>query len=188
MPTSLNGLSDVTIVKKGGVTEGSTSGASGANEVVLASDSMYIASDSAPVNASTELNQAWGNLAIGKHTLESVTTASRNIAIGNCSLKSLTTGYFEEWNTSGANIAIGEYCLENSVTGFGNIGLGYRELNADQSMMIGGNIFYDVDLFEQHQRLSMGLEARAAIIDFNYNYYQELREYLDKSYLFHLYF
>ena len=49
----------------------------------------------------------------------------------------------------------------------GNIGLGYRELNADQSMMIGGNIFYDVDLFEQHQRLSMGLEARAAIIDFN---------------------
>ena len=128
MPTSLNGLSDVTIVKKGGVTEGSTSGASGANEVVLASDSMYIASDSAPVNASTELNQAWGNLAIGKHTLESVTTASRNIAIGNCSLKSLTTGYFEEWNTSGANIAIGEYCLENSVTGFGNIGLGYETL------------------------------------------------------------
>ena len=125
MPTSLNGLTDVTIVKKGGVTEGSTSGASGANEVVLASDSMYIASDSAPVNASTELNQAWGNLAIGKHTLESVTTASRNIAIGNCSLKSLTTGYFEEWNVSGANIAIGEYCLENSVTGFGNIGLGY---------------------------------------------------------------
>ncbi len=56
----------------------------------------------------------------------------------------------------------------------GNIGLGYRELNADQSMMIGGNIFYDVDLFEQHQRLSMGLEARAAIIDFNYNYYQEI--------------
>ena len=54
----------------------------------------------------------------------------------------------------------------------GNIGLGYRELNTDQSMMIGGNIFYDVDLFEQHQRLSMGLEARAAIIDFNYNYYQ----------------
>ena len=56
----------------------------------------------------------------------------------------------------------------------GNIGLGYRELNADQSMMIGGNIFYDVDLFEQHQRLSIGLEARAAIIDFNYNYYQEI--------------
>ena len=56
----------------------------------------------------------------------------------------------------------------------GNIGLGYRELNTDQSMMVGGNIFYDVDLFEQHQRLSMGLEARAAIIDFNYNYYQEI--------------
>jgi hypothetical protein len=55
----------------------------------------------------------------------------------------------------------------------GNLGLGYRFLNSDQSMMFGANTFYDQDLSEGHKRLGAGLEARAAKLDFNYNLYQK---------------
>ena len=55
----------------------------------------------------------------------------------------------------------------------GNLGLGYRILNADQSMMFGANTFYDQDLEESHKRVGLGFEAKAAILDFNYNLYQK---------------
>jgi len=55
----------------------------------------------------------------------------------------------------------------------GNLGLGYRVLNSDQSMMFGANTFYDQDLSEAHKRLGAGLEAKAAMLDFNYNLYQK---------------
>jgi hypothetical protein len=52
----------------------------------------------------------------------------------------------------------------------GNLGLGYRFLNADQSMMFGANTFYDQDLEEGHKRVGFGLEGKAAILDLNYNH------------------
>jgi len=56
----------------------------------------------------------------------------------------------------------------------GNLGLGYRFLNSDQSMMFGANTFYDQDLTEDHKRLGAGLEAKAAMLDFNFNLYQKI--------------
>ena len=53
----------------------------------------------------------------------------------------------------------------------GNLGLGYRFLNADQSMMFGANIFYDQDLSEEHKRVGFGLEAKASILDVSFNQY-----------------
>ena len=55
----------------------------------------------------------------------------------------------------------------------GNLGLGYRFLNSDQSMMFGANTFYDQDLEEAHKRVGLGFEAKAAMLDFNYNLYQK---------------
>ena len=55
----------------------------------------------------------------------------------------------------------------------GNLGLGYRFLNSDQSMMLGANTFYDQDLSEGHKRVGAGFEAKAAMLDFNYNLYQK---------------
>ena len=55
----------------------------------------------------------------------------------------------------------------------GNLGFGYRFLNSDQSMMFGANTFYDQDLSEDHKRVGFGLEAKASILDFNYNRYQK---------------
>ena len=55
----------------------------------------------------------------------------------------------------------------------GNLGLGYRFLTADQSMMFGANTFYDQDLEEGHKRVGFGLEGKAAILDLNYNHYQK---------------
>ncbi len=56
----------------------------------------------------------------------------------------------------------------------GNIGLGYRSLSDDKSMIFGSNIFYDTDILNGHHRLSFGLEAKAEILDFNLNIYQSL--------------
>ena len=53
----------------------------------------------------------------------------------------------------------------------GNIGIGYRFLNSDQSMMFGTNAFYDQDISEDHKRVGFGLEAKASILDFSFNQY-----------------
>ena len=55
----------------------------------------------------------------------------------------------------------------------GNLGLGYRFLNSDKSMMFGVNSFYDTDIQEGHSRISLGLEAKASILDFTLNKYQK---------------
>ena len=56
----------------------------------------------------------------------------------------------------------------------GNVGLGYRFLTEDKSMMIGFNSFYDHDLTDGHKRASIGFEARASTLDFNFNQYYPL--------------
>ena len=53
----------------------------------------------------------------------------------------------------------------------GNFGLGYRMLTDDKNYMLGSNIFYDKDLQKPHSRASIGLEAKAGILDFNFNKY-----------------
>ena len=53
----------------------------------------------------------------------------------------------------------------------GNLGLGYRVLSEDKLMMYGGNIFWDQDISEGHQRLGFGLEGKALMLDFSYNKY-----------------
>ena len=55
----------------------------------------------------------------------------------------------------------------------GNLGLGYRFLNSDKSMMFGINSFYDRDIQENHSRVSLGFEAKASILDFTFNQYQK---------------
>ena len=55
----------------------------------------------------------------------------------------------------------------------GNLGLGYRFLNTDQSMMFGVNSFYDRDITEDHSRISFGLEAKSSILDFTLNKYMK---------------
>jgi len=63
--------------------------------------------------------------------------------------------------------------INNDQRTIGNLGIGYRILNSDQSMMFGANTFYDQDLSEGHKRLGAGFEAKAAMLDFNYNLYQK---------------
>ena len=51
-----------------------------------------------------------------------------------------------------------------------NYGYGKRFLDNDKSMMTGMNLFFDYDL-EGHARTSLGLEAKASMLDFTANYY-----------------
>ena len=57
-----------------------------------------------------------------------------------------------------------------------NLGLGKRFLNSDKSIMYGLNSFIDRDLRRGHTRGSVGFEARAAILEFNYNQYLNLTD------------
>lgn len=56
----------------------------------------------------------------------------------------------------------------------GNLGLGYRFLTDDKSMLFGVNSFYDHDLHTNHKRASLGFEAKASMLDFTFNQYQKL--------------
>ena len=56
-----------------------------------------------------------------------------------------------------------------------NYGIGKRFLDNDKSMMTGMNLFFDYDL-EGHARTSLGLEAKASMLDFTANYYLGLSD------------
>jgi len=56
----------------------------------------------------------------------------------------------------------------------GNLGMGYRVLNDDKSLMLGGNIFYDRDFENDHERGSLGVEARGGNLEFNANFYEDI--------------
>jgi len=64
--------------------------------------------------------------------------------------------------------------INNSNRDIGNLGLGYRILSRDKSVMFGYNTFYDRDLTEDHSRLGLGLEVKASILDLNYNRYAKI--------------
>ncbi len=64
--------------------------------------------------------------------------------------------------------------INNSNRAIGNLGLGYRILSRDKSVMFGYNTFYDRDLTEDHSRLGLGLEVKASILDLNYNRYAKI--------------
>ena len=55
-----------------------------------------------------------------------------------------------------------------------NIGLGYRNLNADQTMLLGVNAFYDQTTEFEHRRASLGLEAIGQVFTARANIYSAL--------------
>ena len=75
--------------------------------------------------------------------------------------------------------------INSDTRNIGNIGVGYRFLNSDKSMMFGINTFYDQDflaldfqesgnLLDGHKRIGFGLEGKAAMLDVNFNSYQKI--------------
>jgi len=53
----------------------------------------------------------------------------------------------------------------------GNLGFGYRKLFYENSFMFGNNAFYDRDLTDGQSRLSLGLEAKASVLEVTANRY-----------------
>ena len=52
-----------------------------------------------------------------------------------------------------------------------NAGSGYRYMTPDENWLFGINAFYDHEFPYDHQRMSVGLEARSSVIEFNANQY-----------------
>ena len=56
----------------------------------------------------------------------------------------------------------------------GNLGLGYRILSRDKSLMVGYNTFYDRDLTHGQDRLGLGIEVKGSILDLTANSYTKI--------------
>ena len=81
--------------------------------------------------------------------------------------KTESTNFFTQISFTNTDVSDNERYI-------GNVGLGYRFLTEDKSMMIGFNSFYDHDITEGHKRASIGFEARASTLEFNLNQYHAL--------------
>ena len=58
-----------------------------------------------------------------------------------------------------------------------NIGLGYRTLTDDDKWMFGANLFYDHEFPNDHQRSSVGIEARSSVFNLSANTYNGISGY-----------
>ena len=62
------------------------------------------------------------------------------------------------------------YSLESGDSAY-NLGLGYRRLSHDNSVLIGANSFYDYEADDHHYRIGFGLEAFINQVEFRANSY-----------------
>jgi len=62
------------------------------------------------------------------------------------------------------------YSLENEESAF-NLGLGYRRLLSDDSVLLGANSFFDYEMDDDHYRIGAGLEAFINQIELRGNAY-----------------
>ena len=60
-----------------------------------------------------------------------------------------------------------------------NLGVGYRRLELDKKLLLGINAFYDHEFPYNHQRASIGLEARTTVGELNVNFYESLTDWKD---------
>lgn len=58
-----------------------------------------------------------------------------------------------------------------------NLGLGYRQLSNDDHWLLGANAFLDHEFPYDHQRASVGLEAKSAAVDLTFNQYMALSKW-----------
>ena len=63
-----------------------------------------------------------------------------------------------------------------------NLGLGYRRLNADETLMTGVNAFYDHEFPDDHKRNGVGFEVVSSVLESRVNIYNGTTGYIkDKS-------
>jgi len=59
-----------------------------------------------------------------------------------------------------------------------NLGLGIREINDSETIIYGGNIFYDYELDSKHDRIGLGLEYINSLGEVRFNKYKALSDEL----------
>jgi len=69
------------------------------------------------------------------------------------------------------------YQLLNDYRDTSNIGMGYRRLLFDNTMLVGVNAFFDREWTYGHERFSVGGEVKWAMLDFNTNIYRAITGY-----------
>jgi adhesin/invasin len=73
------------------------------------------------------------------------------------------------------NTIFGQYSLNNfDGRQTLNLGLAYRNMSEDERWLYGINAFYDHEFPYDHQRYSIGLDARSSIFEFNANKYTSI--------------
>ena len=57
-----------------------------------------------------------------------------------------------------------------------NLGLVWRKLSPNNTLMYGGNVFYDREFNTNHSRIGFGLELKSSVYDLNFNLYEALSD------------
>ena len=57
-----------------------------------------------------------------------------------------------------------------------NLGLVWRTLSPNNTLMYGGNVFYDREFNTNHSRIGFGLELKSSVYDLNFNLYEALSD------------
>ena len=57
-----------------------------------------------------------------------------------------------------------------------NLGLVWRKLSPNNTLMYGGNVFYDREFNTDHSRIGFGLELKSSVYDLNFNLYEALSD------------
>ena len=53
-----------------------------------------------------------------------------------------------------------------------NVGLGVRHINDAETLIVGGNSFYDYELDSEHKRLGFGIEFITSVVELRANQYK----------------
>ena len=57
-----------------------------------------------------------------------------------------------------------------------NLGIGLRQINDAETVILGGNVFHDYEFSSGHRRIGLGVEALTSIAQFRANYYKALTD------------
>ena len=156
-----------------------------------------LAATSAKAAAEAEANShSSAEKGLTKHLLEETTDAISTWAEGMAPGTEVSIGTRENGKTESSLVTIQE--IEANVESGGtvfwqgqvsnhdggdrttlNFGLGYRQLSEDENWLFGANGFLDHEFPYDHQRASIGLEAKSAVVDILFNEYAALSKWQD---------
>ena len=140
----------------------------------LLSDGLHVAQSNDPIETGKEIAAERVDSEVENkisNWLPNTEISIRGVSKGKPTYSILTIQPFHESNDLSDTI-FGQLSLfGNDGRTTLNLGSGYRYMTPSENWLFGVNAFYDHEFPYDHQRISVGFEARSSVIEFNMNQY-----------------